>query len=227
MRRASAVGVRGVLVPGVEFGGWTRLRRLAQTHGWRFALGTHPHALARSQAVPDQLHGASAIGECGLDGAVGVPWEVQERVLIAHLAVAHEAGLPVILHCWRAHDRLLPLLRRFGPVRGVMHSYSGGADLVDAYVAAGLHLSFAGATTRPGARRPLAAVRRVPRERLLVETDAPDQRPHPLEGRCEPADLVVIVRAVEAARGEALEAVLTANAEALFGAWPGEPPPPG
>ncbi len=214
MARARASGVTGFVVPGVRAAGWERLRALSRQHGWRFALGTHPHALVGSRAVPEDLDGACAIGECGLDGGVPVEMDEQARVLDAHLGVARDAGLPVILHCWRAHDRLPALLRRHGTVRGVLHSYSGGPDLVDEYVRLGLHLSFAGAVTRPSARKPLASLLAVPAERILVETDAPDQCPSPRRGRNEPAFLVDVVAAVARVRAEA---DLDANARALFG----------
>ncbi len=215
MARAAAAGVGGVLVPGVIEAQWPRLRALARAHGWRFGVGTHPQCLPESRAVPAELDGASAIGECGLDKPTPVPMDEQERVLEAHLALARESGLPLILHCYRAHDRMLPLLRRWAPLRGVMHSYSGGPELVDAYVALGLHVSFAGPVTWENARKPVHALLRVPRERLLAETDAPDQCPRPHHGRSEPAYLVHVVEAMERIRGEALRAQLAENAASL------------
>jgi TatD DNase family protein len=215
MARARAAGVMAVVVPATAASGWARLRNLAAEFGWQFALGTHPHALVRGARVPDDLSGACAVGECGLDGGVPVPMEEQERVLHAHLAAARDAELPVILHCWRGHHRLPALLRRFGTVRGVLHSYSGGAELVDTYVRLGLHLSFAGSITRAIARRPIEALRRVPLSRLLVETDAPDQCPSPGRGRSEPAMLPLVVAAMERARGEPMAAALAANAREL------------
>ena len=62
MQRAAAAGVRGVMVPAIEASAWPRLRALSAEHGWRFAIGTHPHALVRSRALPDDLRGASAVG---------------------------------------------------------------------------------------------------------------------------------------------------------------------
>jgi TatD DNase family protein len=96
-----------------------------------------------------------------------------------------------------------------------MHSYSGGPELVGAYVALGLHLSFAGAVSWENARKPLNALRRVPLERLLAETDAPDQCPRPHRGRSEPAFVADVIAAMERVRGEPLRNVLTANATAL------------
>lgn len=214
--RARRAGVTRVLLPGVHPRQWESLRALARARGWSFALGTHPRCLPEGRgAAPDTLDGAVAVGECGLDGPTPIPMEEQERVLEAHLALAREAGLPVILHCYRAHHRMLPLLRRWAPLRGVMHSYSGGPELVADYVALGLHLSFAGAITWEGARRPVNALRRVPRERLLAETDGPDQCPRPHRGRSEPAYLVDVVAAMERLRDEPLVEALDANARAL------------
>lgn len=215
MARAAAAGVVRVVVPGVEAAQWPRLRADAARFGWLFGVGTHPQVLPTSRAVPDDVAGAAAIGECGLDGPTPVAMEEQEAVLEAHLALARETGLPLLLHCYRAHHRMLPLLRRWAPLRGVMHSYSGGPELVRDYVALGLHLSYAGPVTWENARKPLHALLATPAERLLAETDAPDQCPRPHRGRSEPAFLVHVVEAMERARGEPLRERLVENAAAL------------
>lgn len=213
--RARAAGVARGVVPGVRASTWARAQALAHTYGWGYALGTHPWYAAAEPALPDDLGGAVAIGECGLDGRTGGPLAAQEPVLEAHLALAREAGLPVILHCYRAHDRMLAILRRHAPVRGVMHAYSGGADRVDAYVALGLHLSFAGAITWGEDTRPVRALLRVPADRLLVETDAPDQCPRPHHGRSEPAYVVDILAAMERLRREPLRERILDTTHAL------------
>jgi TatD DNase family protein len=220
MARARHAGVRGFVVPGVHQDGWSRLRALSAEHGWRFGVGTHPQCLPETRAVPRDLDGASAIGECGLDGPTPVDMDEQERVLTAHLALARESGLPVILHCWHAHHRMLPLLRRWAPLLGVMHSYSGGADLVPEYVKLGLHISFTASVTRPNARKPVAALLAVPRDRLLAETDAPDQSSRRGEPRSEPAFIADVVEAMERHRAEPLRAALRDNAAALGWTWP-------
>ena len=102
-------------------------------------------------------------------------------------------------------------------------------DLLKTYPVPGWHLALGGAVTRPGARRPRMAARAIPGDRLLLETDAPDQTPAgvpPDERRCEPGHLPLIARAVAAARGESLEALAartTANAQELFRVSPGTP----
>ena len=125
-----------------------------------------------------------AIGELGLHagGEPAVPPErlqQQERVFRAQLALARQLELPLVLHIVRAHVGALRILKSDGVPRagGVVHSYSGSAEFVRDYVALGLCVSFAGAVTYPEARRVQAAARAVPRERLLVETDAPRSDP--------------------------------------------------
>lgn len=168
-----------------------------------------------------------AIGELGLHAANSdAPADIllqQERAFRAQLALARQLDLPLVLHVVRAHGQALRILQRDGVPRsgGVVHSYSGSAELVADYVRLGLHLSFAGPITYPEARRVQAAACRVPRDRLLVETDAPDQTPWARKpAACEPAFLPDIVEALARHRGEAcaeLARSTEANARRLFG----------
>lgn len=235
LARAAAAGVTGVVVPAIRPREWTALAALRGA-AVRIAIGVHPQAVAEldeaerallarpeeALAAAAEAHEAIAVGECGLDGAAAER-PLQERLLRAHLRVARAMRRPVILHAWRCHDVLPSLLREegLGAAGGVLHSYSGGAQLVPSYAALGLSFGFAGPVTYPGARRVHAAVRAVPSDRLLIETDAPDQAPHPHRGqRSEPAFLVDVVTAVARVRGvapEAARAQTFANARRLFG----------
>lgn len=225
LERAAAAGVTGALVPGIGPSTWDRtVACCAAWPGLDLALGIHPLLLAdegpaRVEAglasLRDRLRdsGAVAVGECGLDkpAARGGPdLDDQARVLRRHLEVAAELDLPVVLHCFKAHGRMLDELRAHGPLRGVMHSWSGPAELVPAFVALGLHISFAGALTWPKARRGPASALVVPADRLLVESDGPDQLARaegPLAaalhaaGRNEPAGAALVAAALEGLRG--------------------------
>jgi len=125
----------------------------------------------------------------------------------------------------RAHDVAPRILReeRAHEVGGVMHSYSGGADLVRVYQDLGLAFSFAGPVTYPNARRPLEAVRAIPNELLLAETDAPDQSPAPCQGiRSEPSFVRHVLAGLAAAKGLTFDEVselTTANARRIFRSW--------
>ncbi|HEY6037335.1 MAG TPA: TatD family hydrolase [Kofleriaceae bacterium] len=231
LARAAAAGVEGILVPAIRPATWDAVRALAGGLV-RIALGIHPQIvpeLAPSERAltPETLAqaardaGALAIGECGLDGATG-DRELQEDLLRRHVRAARLAQLPLVVHVLRAHDLAPRVLReeRAHEVCGVMHSYSGGAELVPIYRDLGFAFSFAGPVTYDNARRPLEAVRAVPADLLLVETDAPDQAPAKHRGgRSEPAFVAEIVAAIAAATGrDDIAAVTTANARRLF-AW--------
>ena len=229
LARAAAAGVEGILVPAIRPATWNAVRALAGGLV-RIALGIHPQVVpdldpseraltpeALAQAARDA--GALAIGECGLDGATG-DRELQEDLLRRHVRAARLAQLPLVVHVLRAHDLAPRVLReeRAHEVGGVMHSYSGGADLVPIYRDLGFAFSFAGPVTYENARRPLEAVRAVPADLLLVETDAPDQAPAKHRGgRSEPAFVAEIVAAIAAAtRRDDIAAVTTANARRVF-----------
>jgi TatD DNase family protein len=230
---ARAAALTGILVPAIRPSTWAALRAI--THPLvRIALGIHPQVVpeltadeaitAESLAEAATAAGAVAIGETGLDGGTG-DRERQEELLRLHVRAARLAKLPLVVHVLRAHDAAPRILReeRAPEVGGVMHSYSGGADLVAVYRDLGFAFSFAGPVTYPNARRPLEAVRAIPDELLLVETDAPDQAPASHRGqRSEPAFLPEIIAAIATARGDdpaRIAALTTANARRVFRAW--------
>jgi TatD DNase family protein len=230
--RAAAAGVTGILVPGVRPATWPALVAL-EAGALRVALGIHPQvvpALTADERAGDltarlveAAAGRCAIGECGLDGATGER-DLQEAIFRAHVRAAKATGKPLVLHVLRAHDAAPRILREEGPVTGVMHSYSGGADLVPVYRDLGMMFSFAGPVTYGNARRPIAAARAVPDDLLLAETDAPDQAPAAHRGgRSEPAFVADVIAGLAAARGQPIAEVAArtaANARRLFGGWP-------
>jgi TatD DNase family protein len=237
LERARDTGVVGMTVAGVHPRAWGAIGALATRHPDVHAtVGVHPQALLAlddeglERALASIAEGATevgavAIGETGFDGhveAAGVSWDVQGRVVDAHRDVAEALELPVIFHILRAHGQALSRLEARGPLPhgGVVHSYSGSAELVDRYVALGLHVSFAGNVTRPNAKKPRLAAARVPPERLLVETDAPDQPLHDAtSSRNEPAAVRRVVEAVAEARGQTMGDIArltTDNARALY-----------
>lgn len=237
LARAWAAGVERIVIPGVAPDGWAPLLALARSDPrLRVGLGVHPQALPdlpedQDEAALAQLDtllgqgGAVAVGECGLDvpSTPGAPMERQLRVLRVHFALARKHRLPLLLHCFRAHPAMARLLDEepLPEAGGVLHSYSGGAELARGYAKRGLFFGFAGPVTFAEARKPLESARAVPLDRLLLETDAPDQAPHPHRGqRSEPAYLPRMAEALAKARGlslNALAAQTTQNARRLFG----------
>ena len=173
LARAAAAGVVGMLVPAIRPRTWAAVVELGRAHaaaGVRIALGIHPQIvpaldadevpadLAGAIAAAVEASGAVAVGECGLDGATG-ELARQEAILRAHVRAARAVKRPLVIHILRAHDLAPRVLReeRVHEVGGVLHSYSGGAELVPIYADLGLEFSFAGPITYPNARRPIEA----------------------------------------------------------------------
>ncbi|MCP3065339.1 TatD family hydrolase [Myxococcus sp. K38C18041901] len=236
LERAWAAGLQGILVPGVGTHDWEPLLQMSRAEPrLQVGLGIHPQLLPDMTPEEDDAAlelldallskgGAIAVGECGLDGPSlpGAPLERQLSVLRRHLALARKYQLPVLMHCHRLHPALIELFKQEPlPEAGVlMHSYSGGVELARFYLQKGCHFSFAGPVTWAEARKPLDALRAIPLDRLMAETDAPDQAPTPHRGgRSEPAYLPHILEGMARVRGEPLDEVAqrtTENARHLF-----------
>ena len=200
------------------------------------AAGIHPNYAA--QAGPDDWQQTLrlldeprvvAVGETGLDRHWDfTPFDVQQDFFRRHLELAQQRDLPVIIHCRDAEADLLPMLRQAaarGPLRGVLHAFSGDAALAQQCLALGFWISFAGNVTYTNKKfdglRAVAAA--VPPDRLLVETDSPYLVPHPLRGkqrRNEPAWVRHTAQCLAALRGQSLAelaALTSGNARRLFG----------
>lgn len=230
LARARAAGVRWQIVPAVEAAGWEALRALcAREPDLRPAYGLHPMYLDSHEDAHLPLLRAwidrerpVAVGECGLDFFVESLDEVRQREIFdAHLRLARDFDLPVIVHARRAVDAVLSAIRRFGPLRGVVHSFPGSADQAKRLFEHGFLLGIGGPVTYERANRLRTLVATLPIEMLLLETDAPDQPDAEHRGqRNEPARLQRVCDTVAALRGMTPEAVARAtgaNAAALFG----------
>ncbi len=128
-----------------------------------------------------------AIGEIGLDYFYddASPREVQRRVFEEQLALAKDLALPVVIHNRDAHQDTLELLKKYRP-KGIMHCFSGSAELAQEVVRLGMYVGFTGVITFKNARKAVEAAAAVPLERLLVETDCPYMAPEPYRGkRCD------------------------------------------
>lgn len=183
-------------------------------------------ALARVAAVARANDRVRAIGETGLDFFRAGPRgrQVQREAFRAHVALAKELGLALQIHDRDAHDDVVDVLLRDGaPERTVFHCFSGGPALAEVCAERGWFASFAGPVTY-GANDDLrAAVRALPLDLLLVETDAPYLTAHPLRGRPNAPYLVPhTVRRLAAERDLDLAgacAALAATSERVYGTW--------
>jgi TatD DNase family protein len=241
--RARAAGVVRLVLPAVERAGFDRVRELAHEHDGAYALGIHPLYVDRAaEADLDWLreavrtHGADprlvAVGEIGLDHFVpGLDRARQERFYLAQLALARDAGLPVILHVRRSADALLNGLRRVGVPGGIAHAFNGSEVQARQFVALGFKLGFGGAMTHERALqiRRLAAL--LPEQALVLETDAPDippqwlylnaaQRGEDPQARNEPAELPRIAQTLAGLRGWTLQHTAEITRANALGALP-------
>ena len=166
LRRAFASGVRVLVNVGHDVESSRRSVALAASDPRIFAaVGIHPHEAATATeadfAEVERLAGAPrvvAIGECGLDRGPhnDAPLEAQERLLRLHVALARRRGLPLVIHNRDTYPDLFRILEdeaRAGPLRGVMHCFSGGVEEARRSVALGFHVSFSGVLTFRNAGR--------------------------------------------------------------------------
>jgi TatD DNase family protein len=165
---------------------WDEVARMAATD--RAILpgyGLHPwRHQQRSDAWLDRLteylqDDKAGVGEIGLDRwKQDLPYEGQEEVFLAQWNLARQLNRPASVHCLKAWGRLLELVRAHpAPECGfLLHSYGGPVEMVEAFVGLGAYFSFPGYYMHPGKSKQQETFRHVPLDRLLVETDAPDQR---------------------------------------------------
>lgn len=231
LARAAAAGVTGFVVPSYNLEASARAVALADGRkGIWAAVGIHPHgagactreAAAALEALARHPN-VVAVGETGLDFHRNrAPRQAQEVALRAHAALARRLRLPLIIHCREAYPECLAILRQEGAdeVGGVLHCFTGDAGTVAAACALNFSCSIAGPITYPEEGGLRAAVRAIPADRLLLETDAPYLTPAPHRGsRNEPAHLPLTAAAVAAARHVPVEEVAArtaANARRLF-----------
>ena len=197
------------------------------------AVGLHP--LDMDKWMPDTARKIAtlaasepkvvAIGEMGLDFFKADNKAVQTEAFTAQLEVAQSLDLPVIIHCREAADEMAVLLKDFfeykGPVKGVMHCWTGNPEETQRFLDLGFFISFSGIVTFKSATQVKASAQMVPSDRLLVETDCPFLSPVPKrkEKRNQPAFVRHVAEHVAELRHVSLETLAmqtTQNAQKLF-----------
>jgi TatD DNase family protein len=227
LERARAAGVTRVVTVGTSIESCRAALELAgEEPGVYAALGIHPHDAGSPDAVRlDELREllahdrAVAVGETGLDYYRDyAPRNAQERLFDAHLALAADLGLPVVIHSRAAARETADVLDGFsGDV--ILHCFSE-PELLDVALERGYYVSFAGNLTYPKATELRDAAQAVPADRLLAETDSPFLAPQRWRGRpSEPAFVVDTMEALAEARSvplEELAAAVDENANRVF-----------
>jgi TatD DNase family protein len=230
--RARAAGVRGFVVPATRLEDAEPALAVARAHPdvWA-AVGFHPHEAkdfdAAAEAEIRRLARDArtvAIGEIGLDYHYDYsPRDVQRAVLEAHLAIAREAGLPVIIHNRESTDDLVAVLESpaGAGVSGVLHSYTESYDVAARLIDRGFYVSFSGILTFRTAKALRDVARRLPHDRVLIETDTPYLAPVPHRGKKNEPAFVTEVAATLASLWSvdvtAVARATSANFERLFG----------
>ena len=195
------------------------------------AVGIHPHeAKGYREGDLDRLAGwirsgeARAIGEIGLDYYYDLsPRETQREVCRIQMELAWELGTAVAFHVRDAHQDMLDLMKSMKShlTPGILHCFSGSAEIAKEYLKLGYHISFAGPVTFKKAPKLREAALLVPKDRLLIETDSPYLAPEPVRGRRnEPANVRFVAEKLAEIRGEdpeELAAYTFENAERIYG----------
>jgi TatD DNase family protein len=197
--RAREAGVVAVLNAGADEGSSKRSVELSERYAWISAsVGIHPHSAAKvADGWLNRLEklaagtGVLAIGEMGLDFYRNLsPREDQEAVFRDQLRLACRLGKPVIIHSRQAHAETLKILAEEDlPAKiGVMHCFSGDRAQAEAFLDLGFYISIAGPVTYPRSQDLRDLLKSIPKDRLLLETDAPYLPPQAYRSeRNEPA----------------------------------------
>ena len=235
LARARAAGVQRIVAVATTWASCLQIQQLAAAYPESLSptAGLHPNHVAQSASEDwDRVvslvrqEKVVGIGETGLDRHWhDTPFPQQEDYFARHLALAREAKLPIIIHSRECDADMLRMLRadfdRHGPIKGVMHSFCSARKTADACLAMGLFLSFAGMLTYKNAQDLRDAVKGLPLDRLMVETDSPYLAPVPVRGkRNEPAFVAHTAACLAGVLGlDAVELALrtTQNACELFG----------
>lgn len=231
LARARDAGVDRIVSVGIDLPTSRAAIELAARHPALFAtVGVHPHHV-KELAAADYARlrelarhpRVVAYGEIGLDYVKDYsPVASQRDHFSRQVQLAADLALPLIIHDREAHADTMAILREAMPLPadGVMHCFSGDAALAEEVLALGFYISIPGVVTFPKAEAMQEAVRQVPLDRLLLETDGPFLAPVPRRGkRNEPQLLLHTAQKVAALKGIPLDEVAratTANAERLF-----------
>jgi len=233
---AHEADVQAVLTVGTTLQTSIESIELAEKHPEiRAAVGIHPNNCCQAKESDWQEiilmcehPRVAALGETGLDRHWDdCPWEDQVDYFRRHLALSRSTQLPVVIHMRDCAQETYELLRdeaKSGPLRGVMHSFTGPMSVAMGCLELGLYISFAGMVTykNAGDLREIAKV--IPQDRILVETDSPYLTPVPFRGKRpnHPALVAHTLKHVAEVRGQTaaeFAKITSENAERLFGAW--------
>lgn len=227
--RAKQHGIEAMIIPGISSRQWRTVKTLCNTHKQLHpCYGLHPyffnqHKEADLILLDDWLgkHGCVALGECGLDYRKDqADKKIQKKFFEAQLDIAVTHQLPVVIHSVHANEDVIHSLRQRPELNGMIHSYSGSYEQAMQFIELGFYISLSGQLTYERANKLRNVAAKISLEKLLLETDSPDQPDTNHQGkRNEPAYLINILDCLSQLRTENKEAIAlktTANARKLF-----------
>ena len=186
--------IHQIIVPSISPENWSTVMKLALAKNDLTqalckiypCLGTHPWYLkqldnndltALTKKIAQHRANIIAIGETGIDMPIAKKYNnlaQQQTFFQRHLQLAQQYQLPVIIHDRQAHHQIVPLLKKIQLTsKGVIHAFSGSYQQAKAYLDLGFYLGVGGTITYPRAKKTIATIKRVPLDRLILETDAP------------------------------------------------------
>jgi len=218
IERSRAAGVTRWVTVGTSLEDSRAATNLARQHEGMYAtVGIHPHdAKSADAGALEELKRLGrrekvvAVGETGLDFHYNFSKQPdQRRIFVAHLGIARELRLPVIIHSRNAFEETMEILDRDGGgLKGVVfHCFSGSAEEAKRVLERGYYVSFTGVVTFKNAEKTREAARIVPLDRLMVETDCPYMSPEPVRSQKpnEPALMVHTARFLAGLKGMEME----------------------
>lgn len=232
LARATNVGVKAIVIPGVTAKGWPAISQLTESHPQLFAnYGLHPlfiqhhheDHLTQLDLLLTQDPFAIAVGECGLDYRHNDSDKAtQKHYFATQLQIAKQHDLPVVIHARGAVEDSILAIKDSGHRSGIVHSYNGSYEQARRLIDLGYSFSFGGAITYTRATKLRRLIPRLPLDSLLLETDGPFQPDAGLasNGRSEPARIGVVLDTIVALRSESKNLVAqqtTENASRIFG----------
>lgn len=217
------------LVVSVNLRDWPGLMALVEAHPHLHAsVGVHPDNDAEvddqiEPSVQDLVDRAAhpkvvAIGETGLDYfRLSEPLDWQRDRFRTHIRASLETGLPLIIHTRAAAEDTIGLMREERACAGVMHCFTETWEVAQAALALGFYISFSGIVTFKNAVALQEVARRVPLDRMLIETDSPYLAPVPHRGKQnDPSKVVHVAEKIAHLRGEPVDLIARATTENYF-----------
>lgn len=224
-------GLTDIILPGISVANWSAIKQIqAVTSPVKLHTSYGLHPMFIDEHYDEDITHLKywletekpvAIGECGLDFFIkGLDKERQLSIFEAHVQLACEFNLPLIIHSRKSLDLILRTLRKYPTCNGVIHCFSGSEQQAKQLIELGFYLGFGGPITFSRAKKLRHLVSILPLEHLLLETDAPDQPDENHRGlRNEPAWLVNVAKTFAELRQDSVENIVrmtTLNAKELF-----------